>query len=310
MSVRFVKHSDIDHQKWDGCINESINGMAYAYSWYLDEVSEDWDALVLDDYSAVMPLTMARKFGVSYLYQPFFTQQLGVFSTIGLSSDMVNSFLTSIPAKIRLVDISLNTFTNAEKIAGYKITQRVTYQLDLIETYSRLYQKYGKNNQRNLAKALALQVSIVRGVGVAAFLSFTKENIKGDLPTKAMSIMGRLVSRLVSNGHGEVYGAYSQTNTLCAAALFVRYRGKSIYLLATSSQEGIANRAMFLLIDTFIQENSESATVLDFEGSSIPGVAKFYQGFGAVPVSFPHLFKHKLPLLTHLAFKAKRQLFH
>ena len=32
-----------------------------------------WDALVLDDYAAVMPLTWRRKYGTRYLYQPAFT---------------------------------------------------------------------------------------------------------------------------------------------------------------------------------------------------------------------------------------------
>ncbi len=308
--IRYVKHGDIERQKWDGCINQSINGIAYAYSWYLDEVCEDWDALILDDYLAVMPLTIARKYGVHYLYQPYFTQQLGVFSTLKLSSEMVNSFLASIPSKIQLVDVSLNTFTNSDSIEGYKVSQRVTYHLDLIELYSKLYQKYSKNTQRNLAKALALQVSIVRGVDVATFLSFTKENLKGDLPASALNTMGRLVRRLISNGRGEAYGAYSNTNTLCAAALFVRFKGKSIYLLATSSPEGISNRAMFLLVDTYIQENSENVMVLDFEGSMIPGVAAFYKGFGAMPITFPHLFQQRLPFPQRLAFSVKRRLFH
>ncbi len=39
-----------------------------------------WDALVLDDYQAVMPLTWRSKFGIRYLYQPAFTQQTGIFS--------------------------------------------------------------------------------------------------------------------------------------------------------------------------------------------------------------------------------------
>jgi hypothetical protein len=310
MTIHYVRHSEIDFSKWDGCINQSINGIAYAYSWYLDEVAEGWNALVLDDYVAVLPLTVKRKFGVWYMCQPYFAQQLGVFSTQMLSAEMVSLFLSSLPTKIKLVDISLNIFTNPNSIKKFHVTQRVTYHLDLIASYANLYQKYSKNTQRNLAKAIALQTAVVRGVDIAAFLRFTTENIKGNISAEALAIMERLVRQLVSNGYGEIYGAYSNTNTLCATAIFVRFKGKSIYLLATSSKEGISNRAMFMLIDSYIQKHSGSVVVLDFEGSMIPGVAKFYKGFGACAVTYPHLFISRLPWVYQLLFNIKRRLFH
>src|ERR1700692_3437990 len=79
--IHYLKHNAIDKRRWDEAIDRAFNGMIYAKSWYLDIVSPQWDALVSDDYRAVMPLTWRRKFGVYYLYQPFFTQQLGVFTT-------------------------------------------------------------------------------------------------------------------------------------------------------------------------------------------------------------------------------------
>ena len=78
--IRYLRHNEIDREKWDACIAASENGLVYAYSWYLDVVHPEWEALVMDDYAAVMPLTGGRKFGVEYLFQPFFVQQLGAFS--------------------------------------------------------------------------------------------------------------------------------------------------------------------------------------------------------------------------------------
>ncbi len=78
--IRHLPHSSIDKQKWDACISDSRNRIPYALSWWLDAVCPGWDALVQDDYLAVMPLTHGHKFGIDYLYQPYFTQQLGIFS--------------------------------------------------------------------------------------------------------------------------------------------------------------------------------------------------------------------------------------
>ena len=69
MKITYVKRDDIDTAKWDSCIARSVNGIVYAYSWYLDIVAENWDALIGDDYQAVFPLPHNVKYGISYIYQ-------------------------------------------------------------------------------------------------------------------------------------------------------------------------------------------------------------------------------------------------
>src|SRR3990172_7490113 len=100
--ITYLKHSEIDKPKWDKCIQNSSNGLIYAYSWYLDFVSPNWQALVRGDYEYVMPLTCKKKYGINYLHQPFFAQQLGVFSSAVLSDYDVDEFLSLIPEKFKL----------------------------------------------------------------------------------------------------------------------------------------------------------------------------------------------------------------
>ncbi|MCK4361546.1 MAG: hypothetical protein KAV70_07350, partial [Bacteroidales bacterium] len=78
--IKHLTYQQINKSKWDECIKKSFNGIIYGYSWYLDIVCKHWEALVENDYERVFPLTTGKKFGINYLYQPFFTQQLGVFS--------------------------------------------------------------------------------------------------------------------------------------------------------------------------------------------------------------------------------------
>ncbi|MBT5428083.1 MAG: hypothetical protein HOK84_17895, partial [Bacteroidetes bacterium] len=56
MQIYHLKHKDIDKSRWDTTITRSINGNIYGYSWYLDAVSPDWEALINLDYSIVLPL--------------------------------------------------------------------------------------------------------------------------------------------------------------------------------------------------------------------------------------------------------------
>ena len=77
--VKYINHKDIDAEKWALCIENAENSRIYANIWHLDRTAIVWDALVYGDYKFVMPLPIRNKFGISYVYQPLFCQQLGIF---------------------------------------------------------------------------------------------------------------------------------------------------------------------------------------------------------------------------------------
>jgi len=47
--IKHLKNSEIDIALWDECISKSFNGLVYAYSFYLDVVCPNWEALVFED---------------------------------------------------------------------------------------------------------------------------------------------------------------------------------------------------------------------------------------------------------------------
>ena len=294
MNIRYIHNADIDIAKWDSCISGSVNGIVYAYSWYLDIVAGQWDALVGDNYDAVFPLVSAQKYGFKYLYQPLFTQQLGLFSSRQLDTDTVNAFIAAIPARFRYININLNTFTRAS-LLGASIQPRVTYQLDLIEPFRVLSSRYSDNTKRNVSKSVAYGVTVLKGGAVDEFLTFKKQHEAVPISPANLNKLKMIIAAATGSGQGEVYMAYSNRNELCAAAFFIRSNGKVIYLSAASSPRGKENRAMFGLIDYFLMQNSESRLVLDFEGSSIPSIARFYAGFGAKPSSYDHIQINRFP---------------
>src|SRR5690348_11211121 len=106
-TIQYLKNDQINKQLWDECIDKTDNGLIYAYSFYLDQMADNWDALVLNNYEAVMPLPWRKKFGIYYLYQPFLTAQLGLFGN-AISGELLQKFLQAIPSKFRLWEFSLN----------------------------------------------------------------------------------------------------------------------------------------------------------------------------------------------------------
>ena len=65
--------------KWDNCITNAPNGLIYGYSFYLDHMAKQWDALVLNDYEAVMPLTWNKKYGINLFIPAFSYSSIGSF---------------------------------------------------------------------------------------------------------------------------------------------------------------------------------------------------------------------------------------
>lgn len=294
--IKFVTNNDIDRNTWDECIAGSPFGIVYAYSWYLDRICPHWDALVWGNYLYVMPLVNNSKFGIQYIYQPFFTQQLGVFSSFPPEPEIVNQFLNAIPKQFRLIDMKLNV-GNRPTTDSFRIYQNKTFHLNLQERLENIRDNYGTNTRRNIQKATQSKVFISPVVDIPLFLEFTRTNLQDKSPEiKSMhyAALQKVISHALYNQHGEIYGAWDSANALIAAAFFVNSNQKSIYLAASSNAQGIEQSAMFLLIDHYIQNNAGKNMILDFEGSNIPGIARFYTGFGATPQIYYSVFQNRL----------------
>jgi len=295
--IRFVKNADIDREKWDQCVANSSFGIVYAFSWYLDRICSNWDALIWGNYLYIMPLVNNSKLGIQYVYQPFFTQQLGVFSNFPPEPDFVNKFLNSIPKQFRLTDMNLN-LGNTPTTSSFTIKPNTTFHLKLHQNLAEIRSLYNTNTRRNIQKAIQNKVFISQVYDIPMFLNFTQTNLKDKSPevkSSHYSALQKVISYALYNQLGEIYGAFDSGNNLIAAVFFVGSNQKVIYLAASSNATGAEQCAMFLLIDNFIQNNAGRNMILDFEGSNIPGIARFYAGFGATPQIYYSVFQNRLP---------------
>ncbi len=296
--IRYIRHDNIDFAKWDHCIDHSVNGMFYAYAWYLDMTADSWDALVEDDYSAVMPLPFRKKAWIKYIYQPFFIQQLGVFSTYRLNEGVTERFLGAIPREFRFADFNLNTFNllsdRHPSIGG----KGITHELDLIFPYAYLQEGYSANTRRNIKRARAKEVFITNaGRPEDIILAFRQNRGKLGVPfaEKDYRVLRHLIYAGLHKGMVSLRFAYAQTNDFCAGIVFFKSHHKVVLLFSGSTPEARNNGAMSLLIDHFIQEHAGKELVLDFEGSADPGLARFYRGFGSEECVFLRIIMNRMP---------------
>ena len=303
--IRYIDHKDIDKIKWDNCIDHSINGIIYAYSWYLDAVCKEWGALVEDNYVGVMPLPINRKYGVNYIYHPFFAQQLGVFSIHPLTQENIQNFLSTIPPKFKFIEQNLNT-SNLFSISGVEVKNNLTHELGLNPPYEKLYKSFSDNIKRNIKKAEKEGVQVSLNISEKEVINLFRKN-KGkevsNLSGKDYIRLEHLINTCLKKGKAQVWGVKTTKNELCAGVIFIQSHGKVIYFVSASNDKGKSSGAMAFLVNSFIKENATKDLVLDFEGSNDLNLARFYKSFGSKERVYLFIKRNNLPKIIRFIKK-------
>lgn len=280
--IRYIKHSDIDAHKWDACIKNAANGLLYGYSFYLNTMAKNWDALVLDDYNAVMPLVWKKKYGIRYLYQPAFTQQLGIFSSNAVSKEQAASFLTALKKEFRFAEI----FINIE--CGDVLPN---YVLPLLHSYPELQKNYSNDLVKNLKIAQKQHLVYNTNCNTAAAVTAYRQLYSQRMPQvteEDYSNFLTLCRHCENNDMLFVRSVTAAGGELLAIALFLKDDKRLYNIMSSVTDSGKKCSANHWLFDNLIKEFSETGMLLDFEGSVIPGIKKFYENFR--PLNEPYYF--------------------
>lgn len=267
-------------EKWDRLIAESLAETIYPYSWYLDLVAENWSALVVDDYRFVMPVVWKKKAGMKYIYQPFYTQQLGVFSREYVDPELIRKLLRILYKKFRFAGINFNSKNLIGEEAPFIVDDKSNYVLTLDRDYDTHSSLYSSNARRNIKKSMELSEYIERNLPVGELVRLKRENDVIQRSEEEYGWMLDLFETILQREAGKIY-AIRHGSDVNAAAFFAFSKSRAIYLLSASSQVGKEERGMFRIVDAFIRDFAGSGLIMDFEGSNIPSVARFFGGFGA-----------------------------
>ena len=294
--IHYLKHEEINKEKWDEVIRFSPNSLIYAYSWYLDIVAPHWDALVNDDFTSVMPLTRKKKWGIHYLYPPHFTQQLGVFSLNPITAEEVDNFIEAIPSKFRYIEILLNSSNKLNKFNN-SIQFNYNYELLLNCSYEEHYKGYSENTRRSLKKAEDYSLEVVMLEEAADVIRLFRNN-RGknisNLKAEEYELFRSLCLASAKKKKIEISGV-KIAEQLVAGLILLRDNNRVIFIFSATNDIAKEKRAMFFLIDHFIRKNADSGVLLDFEGSNNEALARFYKSFGAINKFYPKLKINRLP---------------
>ncbi len=274
--IQYLTRNQLDERKYNNCISKASNSRIYAYSWYLDIVCDNWDVLIKDDYQAVMPLPKRRKYGINYIYQAPWIQQLGVFSNDYIDESIIGEFINSIPKKFRLIDVFLNP---ENRFSNKYISVRNNYILPLNSDFVTIKNNYNKNRKR-ISKIDFSNFRIDKKGNESKFLSLYKEQ---DINYKTHKDSFEKLQKLLNNSNGDIniWNVYKKDN-LIAGLCWLKDNNRITYLVPIATYEAKKENIPTFIVNQLIEEYENSNYILDFEGSMIEGVAKFYKSFGAV----------------------------
>ena len=201
--IKFLTQKEINKSKWDDCLNNSPQAIIYSLSWYLDIVSPNWSALVKGDYEAIMPLPTKKKFGINYIIQPIFVQQLGIYTKQILTSELEQEFLNTIPKKYKWIHLNMNESCDVKLYTK----QNINLTLNINRPYSEIQACYSSKCRRNIKLSLKEETNIESSTNPEAFIKLFRSE-KGELlphlKDKAYEKLHKIISTAIANNRGEL----------------------------------------------------------------------------------------------------------
>lgn len=300
MTPRYILRENLDLRKWDSCIRQSVNGLVYAESVYLDQMADHWDALVLGDYEAVMPLTWKRKFGIRYLYQPAFIQQGGIFSPGKTTPKLVAQFLEAAMAEFRFAEFTLNHQNPVTQLPpGVKAVQRHNYLMRMGVSYDTLRRHYDPYIRQRIKRAAQQELSYRTSTDLAGILrlyrSLYDEKI-GGFAARDYTRFLKLCLIWEKENRVMLRDVWNQEGTRRLAAVILIRDGRRIYnMVSCLTPEGRKKLANYFMYDAVARECADTGRILDFEGSDVPGIAYFYRKWATLDQPYPFVRWNRLP---------------
>jgi hypothetical protein len=287
--VRILKRSQIDDTKWNLTIQQAVNSLPYAYTWYIDALCTKWIALIVGEYDFVMPIAIGRKWGFLYAYQPLFCQQLGVFYR-SRNEVIIDLMLKTAFKQFLYINLNIN-FDNTTKTRLRGLSKKENLVLKLSGKHTETQKKYSDNTLRNIKKGqkagLTFEAGDKRSYENFTDFYITNTAIKDShFKPKHADTLKCLIHQFVIQDCGRLFLAKTTDGEICAGVMVVETPDRIIHLLPAADEHARQNGAMQFLVDAMLHHYAGSDKVYDFEGSSVKSIARFYEGFGAETEGF------------------------
>ena len=290
--IKYYTHNEIDKERWNRCINDSAAATVFVDFDFLCIADPEWGTLVKGDYEAVMPLPHRSKFGISYVFSPPFYFRLGVFSPTPPTPQDVADFVRHIPSHFAQVDLNLNE-SNSDELLRNKTIFQISHQLRLDEPYEVLLKNFSRSHKHNIKVAAKFEPVLDKEIQVKDVIDLFRNNRGRDrnirISDADYGCFLKMTDFMHQKGLSENWGVRDEEGHLLAGACFLHDHDHLWFWFSGRDESRSERRAMFYLLDRYIEAHAGSGLAFGMSGSRNKNVADLYRGFGAERYTYPML---------------------
>ncbi|MGV0922249.1 hypothetical protein [Empedobacter tilapiae] len=277
--IKRVSRKKLDVNKYTECLNKSVNYRIYAEYWYLDALVENnWDCYVLNDYEAIMPLPFVKKFRFKFIAQPIYCQQLGVFHQENFSKETFQLFENKLHRNL----VRAYSFNEENtEIFEPKGKKKINHILDLNQDYEKIFSNYSRNRRNEIKQTIKFDYKFKK---TNQLDNFHKVNSSYEyiVSNNLINYSKNKLEKLLNEKIITVYEIFDNENNLLGCQLKMTSKNRIYNFAFARNKNSKSNFGSAFIIDYIIKTFSNSELIFDFEGSMVPSIAKFMQGFGAI----------------------------
>lgn len=279
-------------------------------AWW-DITTDEWDVtkIALADCKAFLPYKLEKKLGRRLSKNPLLTPYSGPLFLDNYSNDQKQKLLAKAQSFLHNFDYAMYD-CNPHFTAGLQSDQqKTTYILSLEETDEDIKRNFKSSLRRQLKKAEKI-LSIEEDNSVERFYEVYADSIsrQKNANVTPKEMVAKTFAYCKKNNCGNIYLAVDTQKNVHSAIFYTEDKNSAYYLLGGSQKKFLGSGAMgFLLWHCIKTAKARNKKVFDFEGSEVPGVARFFSTFGGNRLHYPVLAGRTHPVLA-LAFWVKKLL--
>lgn len=273
---RIIPRKQLEVDRWNLLAARGV--CPYGFSEYLDACAEHWDAWVWGDYEAGIPIPWYRKWKlIQQAYNPPFVPHLELLGNSTLHPPDLLALKERLSAHYRRINLNLRGFSQK----GMATLVKPNLYLRLGQAPENIARKFDVHHKRNIQKAEKQGLRLEKTPDPDQYLGFYRKWMLSKTGDQTFGALQRLLKGYARPENSLLLAAVDSEGEWLAAVFLLNHQRRLINLAPVTSEKGRSLGATHFLLAKAIEIHSESHQIFDFEGSSIPGVYKFYKGFGA-----------------------------
>ncbi|GEM_PF-1519855 len=274
--------------------NASLNtyNLAFISDW--SKVSEDVVYYAVKesnthDLKGAFMVFSSQRMGIGHLSNVPFFQDIGLWikeehDSVYKTNSQIKNVIKAVSEFLvghKWVNISIPyTITDMQEFIwnDLSVSPRYTYLLDITQSIEELKKNFGRGLKQSVKKLEKENFAYSGQLDKEAISLIEKSSLNGRSESEKV-IFNRLISIIANMPEAKIVKV--SDGKAISVAVFITCGTKAVYLFGGSKNASGSTVGSAVLFKGITELKNEGVEVLDFEGSMIPSVEKFFRRFGS-----------------------------